>query len=259
MELEPVIRKGFVLDDNRMKNGGAIFGKDYFRELLECVRSIRASERRIWQQITDIYAECSIDYDRTAPTTKDFYAMIQNKFHYAISGKTAAEIVYERADRSKEHMGLTTWKNSPDGDASKARWAPFIFDSRYAGEKLGAFLSAANESARVYSSTENSIMRSNFPGEYNYNRFNAPSREAIWQRVQVLAHPEQNWSSWEDYVTNGYNREEFVSFDLSPAPAAVKPRRLSSPKRVMRRYVLPDGTVVERKLPPLHPPVIMER
>ena len=113
--LKEFIRKGFVLDDNRMKNGGAIFGKDYFRELLERVRSIRASERRIWQQITDIYAECSIDYDRAAPTTKDFYAMIQNKFHYAISGKTAAEIVYERADRRKEHMGLTTWKNSPDG------------------------------------------------------------------------------------------------------------------------------------------------
>lgn len=113
--LKEFIRKGFVLDDNRMKNGGAIFGKDYFRELLERVRSIRASERRIWQQITDVYAECSIDYDRSAPTTKDFYAMIQNKFHYAISGKTAAEIVYERADRSKEHMGLTTWKNSPDG------------------------------------------------------------------------------------------------------------------------------------------------
>ena len=113
--LKEYIRKGFVLDDNRMKNGGAIFGKDYFRELLERVRSIRASERRIWQQITDIYAECSIDYDRAAPTTKDFYAMIQNKFHFAISGKTAAEIVYERADRSKENMGLTTWKNSPDG------------------------------------------------------------------------------------------------------------------------------------------------
>ena len=113
--LKEYIRKGFVLDDNRMKNGGAIFGKDYFRELLERVRSIRASERRIWQQITDIYAECIIDYDRAAPTTKDFYAMIQNKFHFAISGKTAAEIVYERADRSKENMGLTTWKNSPDG------------------------------------------------------------------------------------------------------------------------------------------------
>ena len=118
--LKEYIKKGFVLDDRRMKDGGALFGKDYFRELLERVRSIRASERRIWQQITDIYAECSIDYDRTAPTTKDFYAMIQNKFHYAITGKTAAEIVYERADRSKEHMGLTTWKNSPDGRILKS-------------------------------------------------------------------------------------------------------------------------------------------
>ena len=118
--LKEYIKKGFVLNDERMKNGGAIFGKDYFRELLERVRSIRASERRIWQQITDIYAECSIDYDKTAPTTKDFYAMVQNKFHYAIAGKTAAEIVYERADRTKDNMGLTTWKNSPDGRILKS-------------------------------------------------------------------------------------------------------------------------------------------
>lgn len=118
--LKEYIKKGFVLDDRRMKDGGALFGKDYFRELLERVRSIRASERRIWQQITDIYAECSIDYDRSAPTTKDFYAMIQNKFHYAITGKTAAEIVYEKADRTKENMGLTTWKNSPDGRILKS-------------------------------------------------------------------------------------------------------------------------------------------
>ncbi|MBO4671035.1 MAG: virulence RhuM family protein [Bacteroidales bacterium] len=118
--LKEYIKKGFVLDDRRMKDGGDIFGKDYFRELLERVRSIRASERRIWQQITDIYAECSIDYDRSAPTTKDFYAMIQNKFHYAITGKTAAEIIFDGADSSKEHMGLTTWKNSPDGRILKS-------------------------------------------------------------------------------------------------------------------------------------------
>ena len=111
--LKEYIKKGFVLNDERMKNGGAIFGKDYFRELLERVRSIRASERRIWQQITDIYAECSIDYDKSAPTTKDFYAMVQNKFHYAIAGKTAAEIVYERADRTKENMGLFVVWNGP--------------------------------------------------------------------------------------------------------------------------------------------------
>ena len=157
----------------------------------------------------------------------------------------------------KRFGGYSNLDYLPDGDASKARWAPFIADSRYAGEKLGAFLSAPDESARVYSSTENSIMRHNFPGEDNYNRFNAPSREAIWQRFQVLLHPEQSWSSWEDYITNGYNREEFVAFDLAPAPASAKSRRLSGPKRALQRYVLPDGTVVERKLPPLHPPVIL--
>ncbi len=118
--LNEYIRKGFVLDDDRLKQGTAVFGKDYFRELLERVRSIRASERRIWQQITDIYAECSIDYDKNSPTTHDFYAIIQNRFHYAITGQTAAEIVYSKADHTKEHMGLTTWKNSPDGRILKS-------------------------------------------------------------------------------------------------------------------------------------------
>ena len=92
--LKEYMIKGFAMDDERLKQGQTLFGKDYFRELLERVRSIRASERRIWQQVTDIYAECSIDYDPKAPTTKEFYAMVQNKFHYAIVGKTAAEIVY---------------------------------------------------------------------------------------------------------------------------------------------------------------------
>lgn len=112
--LKEYITKGFVLNDDMLKNGKP-FGKDYFKELLERVRSIRASERRIYQQITDIYAECSIDYDRQSPTTNDFYAMIQNKFHYAITGKTAAEIIYSNADHTKNHIGLTTWKNAPDG------------------------------------------------------------------------------------------------------------------------------------------------
>ena len=118
--LNEYIRKGFAMDDERLKQGTALFGKDYFRELLERVRSIRASERRIWQQITDIYAECSIDYDRNAKTTRDFYAMVQNRFHYAITGHTAAEIIYTKADHTKEHMGLTTWKNSPDGRVLKS-------------------------------------------------------------------------------------------------------------------------------------------
>lgn len=118
--LNEYIRKGFAMNDERLKQGTALFGKDYFRELLERVRSIRASERRIWQQITDIYAECCIDYDRNAKTTRDFYAMVQNRFHYAITGQTAAEIIYTKADHTKEHMGLTTWKNSPDGRVLKS-------------------------------------------------------------------------------------------------------------------------------------------
>ena len=118
--LKEYITKGFVMDDERLKQGQTAFGKDYFRELLERVRSIRASERRIWQQITDIFAECSTDYDKDAPVTHAFYAMVQNKFHYAITGRTAAEIIYDGADRTKEHMGLTTWKNAPDGRILKS-------------------------------------------------------------------------------------------------------------------------------------------
>ena len=118
--LKEYMTKGFALDDERLKQGTAAFGHDYFRELLERVRSIRASERRIWQQVTDIFAECSIDYDKNAAVAHDFYAMIQNKFHYAITGQTAAEIIYDRADRAKDHMGLTTWKNAPDGRILKS-------------------------------------------------------------------------------------------------------------------------------------------
>ena len=118
--LKEYMIKGFVLDDDRLKQGKTAFGKDYFKELLERVRSIRASERRIWQQITDIFAECSIDYDKNDPITHEFYAMVQNKFHYAITGQTAAEIIHSRADHEKDHMGLTTWKNAPEGRILKS-------------------------------------------------------------------------------------------------------------------------------------------
>ncbi len=118
--LKEYMIKGFALDDERLKQGKTAFGKDHFRELLERVRSIRASERRIWQQVTDIFAECSIDYDKDSEITHAFYAMVQNKFHYAITGQTAAEIVYTHADRSRENMGLTTWKNAPDGRILKS-------------------------------------------------------------------------------------------------------------------------------------------
>jgi hypothetical protein len=117
--LKEYIKKGFVLNDELLKNGPK-FGKDYFKELLERIRSIRTSERRIWQQITDIFAECSIDYDKNSEITHNFYAMVQNKFHFAITGNTAAEIIYNKADHTKEHMGLTTWKNSPEGRILKS-------------------------------------------------------------------------------------------------------------------------------------------
>lgn len=118
--LKEFIIKGFVLDDERLKQGQTVFGKDYFRELLERIRSICASERRIYQQITDIFAECAIDYDRNSEITKNFYAMVQNKFHFAITGNTAAEIIYHKADADKKQMGLTTWKNAPDGRVLKS-------------------------------------------------------------------------------------------------------------------------------------------
>ena len=118
--LKEYMQKGFAMDDERLKQGKTFFGKDYFRELLERVRSIRASERRIWQQITDIFAECSLDYDEKSPITHQFYATVQNKFHYAITKQTAAEIVYNNADHTRENMGLTTWKNAPDGRSLKS-------------------------------------------------------------------------------------------------------------------------------------------
>ena len=118
--LKEYMIKGFAMDDERLKQGKTAFGKDYFRELLERVRSIRASERRIWQQITDIFAECSIDYDKDAQVTRNFYAIVHNKFHYAITVQTAAEIIHSKADRNKENMGLTTWKNAPEGRILKS-------------------------------------------------------------------------------------------------------------------------------------------
>ena len=118
--LKEYIIKGFVLDDERLKQGQSVFGKDYFKELLRRVRSIRASERRIYQQVSDIFAECSIDYDKNSEVTKNFYAMVQNKFHFAITGNTAAEIIHKSADKEKDNMGLSTWKNAPDGRILKS-------------------------------------------------------------------------------------------------------------------------------------------
>lgn len=118
--LKEYIIKGFVLDDERLKQGQTVFGKDYFKELLRRVRSIRASERRIYQQVSDVFAECSMDYDKNSEITKNFYAMVQNKFHFAITGKTAAEIIHKLVDKKKGNMGLSTWKNAPDGRILKS-------------------------------------------------------------------------------------------------------------------------------------------
>ena len=177
--LHEYIKKGFVMDDERLKQGTAVFGKDYFRELLERVRSIRASERRIWQQITDIYAECSTDYDKNAPTTRDFYAMIQNRFHYAITGLTASEIIYTKADHTKEHMGLTTWKNAPDGRILKS---DVSIAKNYLQEKEIRQLERAVTGFFDY--IEDLIEREN---TFNMEQFSASVNEFLaFRRYQIL-------------------------------------------------------------------------
>ena len=113
--LKTYIQKGYLIDSERMEQGGTIFSKDYYREMLETVRAIRASERRIWLQLTDIFAEISYDYDKNSELTKQFFATVQNKFHFAITGQTASEIIFDSVDKDKENMGLTTWKKAPDG------------------------------------------------------------------------------------------------------------------------------------------------
>ena len=177
--LNEYIRKGFAMDDERLKQGTALFGKDYFRELLERVRSIRASERRIWQQITDIYAECSIDYDRNSQTTRDFYAMVQNRFHYAITGQTAAEIIYTKADHTKEHMGMTTWKNAPDGRILKS---DVSIDKNYLQEK--EIRQLERTVAGYFDYIEDLIEREN---TFNMEQFAASVNEFLtFRRYQIL-------------------------------------------------------------------------
>ena len=180
--LNEYIRKGFAMDDERLKQGPALFGKDYFRELLERVRSIRASERRIWQQITDIYAECSIDYDRNAKTTRDFYAMVQNRFHYAITGQTAAEIIYTKADHTKEHMGMTTWKNAPDGRVLKS---DVSIAKNYLQEK--EIRQLERTVAGYFDYIEDLIEREN---TFNMEQFASSINEFLtFRRYQILSYP----------------------------------------------------------------------
>ena len=202
--LKEYIKKGFVLDDERMKNGGNLFGKDYFRELLERVRSIRASERRIWQKITDIYAECSLDYDRSAPTTKEFYSMVQNKFHYAITGKTAAEIVFDGADRNKEHMGLSTWKNSPDGRVLKS---DVTVAKNYLPEKDIRRLERAVSGYFDY--IEDLIEREN---TFTMEQFSSSVNEFLsFRRYQVLPDNNKGLVSHEDAIKKA--AEEYAEYN----------------------------------------------
>lgn len=200
--LNEYIRKGFAMDDERLKQGTAVFGKDYFRELLERVRSIRASERRIWQQITDIYAECSTDYDRNSPTTRDFYAMIQNRFHYAITGQTAAEIVYSNADHTKANMGLATWKNAPDGRILKS---DVSIAKNYLQEKEIRRLERAVTGFFDY--IEDLIEQEN---SFNMEQFSASVNEFLaFRRYQIL--PDKGTVSAEQARKKA--EEEYAQFD----------------------------------------------
>ena len=207
---------------------------------------------------SDMYESLAVGYATVGP----YYESV---FLHEICGHGVARLGDEYQSGAGQYS-LSTWEtygwySNLDQldypDPALARWAPFVSDSRYAGEHLGVYLSAPDGSYNVYSSTENSIMRSNFPGYDNYDRFNAPSREAIWQRVQVLAHPEQIWPDWTTYISAGYNREEFIDFDLSQSPSPARRRVRQQAAGPERRIVLPDGRVIERKLPPLGPPVIM--
>ena len=209
--LNEYIKKGFVMDDERLKQGTAVFGKDYFRELLERVRSIRASERRIWQQITDIYAECSTDYDKNSPTTRDFYAMIQNRFHYAITGQTAAEIIYTKADHTKEHMGLTTWKNAPNGRILKS---DVSIAKNYLHEKEIRQLERAVTGFFDY--IEDLIEREN---TFNMEQFSASVNEFLtFRRYQIL--PDKGKISASEAKTKAeneydiFNRTQLIDSDF---------------------------------------------
>lgn len=209
--LNEYIKKGFVMDDERLKQGTAVFGKDYFRELLERVRSIRASERRIWQQITDIYAECSTDYDKNSPTTRDFYAMIQNRFHYAITGQTAAEIIYTKADHTKEHMGLTTRKNAPDGRILKS---DVSIAKNYLHEKEIRQLERAVTGFFDY--IEDLIEREN---TFNMEQFSASVNEFLtFRRYQIL--PDKGKISASEAKTKAeneydiFNRTQLIDSDF---------------------------------------------
>ena len=211
--LKEYMQKGFAMDDERLKQGKTFFGKDYFRELLERVRSIRASERRIWQQITDIFAECSLDYDEKSPITHQFYATVQNKFHYAITKQTAAEIVYNNADHTKENMGLTTWKNAPDGRILKS---DVTIAKNYLSEKEIRQLERAVTGYFDY--IEDLIEREN---TFNMEQFSASINEFLsFRRYDILpdkskvSHKEAVAKAHAEYDIFNKNQRIVSDFDL---------------------------------------------
>lgn len=217
--LKEYMIKGFAMDDERLKEAKTTFGKDYFRELLERVRSIRASERRIWQQITDIFAECSIDYDRDSEITYRFYATIQNKFHYAITGKTATEIVYDKADHTKENMGLTTWKNAPNGRILKSD-TPIA--KNYLDEKQIRQLERAVTGYFDY--IEDLIERENvFTMEEfskSVNEFLAFRRYDILKDNGRISHKQALRKAYQEYEI--FNRTQPIKSDFDKLVAAAK-------------------------------------
>ena len=225
--LKEYMVKGFAMDDDRLKQGKTAFGKDYFRELLERVRSIRASERRIWQQVTDIYAECSIDYDRNAPTTQQFYAMVQNRFHYAITHKTAAEIVHDSADHTKEHMGLTTWKNAPDGRILKS---DVTVAKNYLDEKQIRQLERAVSGYFDY--IEDLIEREN---TFTMEQFAAMGSNRITVSVY-------SWSSLPQALTSFLRSADMI---FSPTKGIlVRHRHSRKPSRNMMCSIAPSGLIL---------------
>ena len=202
--LKEYMLKGFAMDDERLKQGKTLFGKDYFRELLERVRSIRASERRIWQQITDIFAECSIDYDSNAEITHNFYAMVQNKFHFAITGQTAAEIIYTHADSTKDNMGLITWKNSPDGRILKS---DVTVAKNYLPEKEIRQLERTVSGYFDY--IEDLIEREN---SFTMEQFAASINEFLaFRRYQVL--PDNNKGKISKAAADSFAHQEYDKFN----------------------------------------------
>ncbi|TNH02926.1 virulence RhuM family protein [Testudinibacter sp. TR-2022] len=209
--LKAYIQKGFIVDVDRMKHGENAFGKDYFRELLETVRSIRASEQRIWKQLTDIFAEISYDYDKNSEITRQFYANVQNKFHYAITGQTAAEIVYHHADQHKTHMGLTTWKNAPAG---RILQSDVVVAKNYLSEqeikKLERNVSAYFDYVERLLEDEDLLSMQDFAK--SIDDFLSFNRYEILQNSGKISHKQATQKAVEEY--RAFNRQQKITSDF---------------------------------------------